>query len=39
MLMFVAFFTSYLQQDLKDWTIDVLTDAVTRVEESVKSNS
>ncbi|KDP29957.1 hypothetical protein JCGZ_18526 [Jatropha curcas] len=26
-------------QDLKDWTIDVLTDAVTRVEESVKSNS
>ncbi|KAF2292467.1 hypothetical protein P3X46_018056 [Hevea brasiliensis] len=26
-------------QDLKDWTIDVLTDALTRVEGSVKSNS
>lgn len=25
--------------DLKDWTIDVLTDALTRVEESVKRNS
>ncbi|KAG5232104.1 hypothetical protein OIU76_005060 [Salix suchowensis] len=26
-------------EDLKDWTIDVLTDALTRVEESVKRNS
>ncbi|XP_048232692.1 uncharacterized protein LOC8289204 [Ricinus communis] len=26
-------------QDLKDWTTDVLTDALTRVEESVKRNS
>ncbi|KAL5564815.1 hypothetical protein UlMin_027979 [Ulmus minor] len=25
--------------DLKDWTIDVLTDALTRAEDSVKSNS
>ncbi|XP_065869439.1 uncharacterized protein [Euphorbia lathyris] len=29
----------FQMQDLKDWTIDVLTDAVTRVEESVKRNS
>ena len=25
-----------LQEDVKDWTIDLLTDALTRVEESVK---
>uniref|UniRef100_A0A803PD12 Uncharacterized protein n=1 Tax=Cannabis sativa TaxID=3483 RepID=A0A803PD12_CANSA len=26
------------KEDVKDWTIDVLTDALTRVEESVKNN-
>lgn len=26
-------------EDLRDWTIDVLTDAITRVEESVKNSS
>ncbi|CAM8882533.1 unnamed protein product [Rhodiola kirilowii] len=27
------------KEDLKDWTIDVLSDAVTRAEETVKQNS
>lgn len=32
-------FTCVIQEDVKDWTIDVLTDALTRVEESVRNNS
>ena len=26
-------------EDLKDWTVDVLTDALTRAEETVRHNS
>lgn len=29
----------FFQEDLKDWTIDVLTDAFARVEESVRHGS
>lgn len=29
-------FVANMQDDLKDWTIDVLTDALTRAEETAK---
>ncbi|RVW90644.1 hypothetical protein CK203_038773 [Vitis vinifera] len=32
-------FSSHPEEDVKDWTLDVLTDALTRVEESVKRGS
>lgn len=38
MLMFIHVHM-FLQEDLKDWTIDVFTDAFARVEESVRHGS
>jgi len=35
----VMSFTCFVQEDLKDWTIDVLTDALTRVEETARQSS